>query len=484
MLFLSLKTNSTVNIVALTVFTINKILMIALVLFSVLQVKIQFSALNKLIYSYLNDKSTSHMSVGASIRNVQNGSEIFSHNSNAAMPPASTFKLLSTGAFLEKFGTDYRFVNNVYTYGIIKNGVLEGDLIIENDYDPSFMSSKFNLNSFEVYKNLLSKNNINKIEGKIIVKQDKVDQLPINWLIGDVGNYYGTIPRKFIYNENIFRIYFNSNAPLDSKAEVLESKPILTNYEIKNLVKIAPNGTGDNVNILNYPGSREIILTGTVPQANGNFEVKGALSFPEEAFAEDLKNYLNQNYIVVNNKSYAEQGNKYILQQLFSSPASELARLCNFESNNLIADTFAKKLGDSLGSYSAFIKDFSLKKGLDLSNFRFHDGSGLSTQNTISTSALAAYLVKLKDVKGYYQSLPVVGKEGTVASLDSKKISKGRIRAKSGTISISKNYAGYIEAKNGQLYSFAFYVQGVGENQERTARKFLESLMIQMSKSL
>lgn len=458
--------------------------MIALVLFSVLQIKIQLTALNKLINSYLNDKTTSHMSVGASIRNVQNSNEVFSFNSNAAMAPASTFKLFSTGAFLEKFGSDYRFTNNVYTFGIIKNGVLEGDLIIENDYDPSFMSNKFNNNSFEAFKNLMTKNNINKIEGKIIVKQDKIEQLPINWLIGDVGNYYGTVPRKFIYNENMFKIYFNSNAPLDSKAEVIESKPVLSNYEIKNLVKIAANGTGDNVNILNYPGSREIILTGTVPQANGNFEVKGALSYPEESFAEDLKNYFAQNYISVNNKDFPSNGNRYILQQFFSPSAAELARLCNFESNNLIADTFAKKLGDSLGSYSAFIKDFSLKKGLDLSNFRFHDGSGLSTQNTISTSALAAYLVKLKDVSGFYQSIPVVGQDGTVASLDNKKITKGRIRAKSGTISISKNYAGYIEAKNGQLYSFAFYVQGVGENQEKTARKFLESLMIQMSKSL
>jgi serine-type D-Ala-D-Ala carboxypeptidase/endopeptidase (penicillin-binding protein 4) len=454
-----------------------------------LQVSIQLKTINSLVNTFLKDPETSHLGVSLSIRNCAKGEEIYAYNSQIALAPASTFKLFSTGAFLEKMGPDFQFSTILYHSGEIVDGILKGNLIIDSDYDPSFFNAKFGRNDFSLIKNALTEKGISGIEGEIKILQKDLDKIPLEWLVADMGNYYASIPRKFNYNENTYVLYFDTDKPLLSEAPILNASIFPENYKLINKVKIAQNGSGDKSNIFNHPYSREIYIVGTLPQANSTFGVKGSLSYPEEIFKSNFSQYLATSGFKISSKSHSGASDSYLKEiKTFKSPtALELTKECNNHSNNFIAESYGYWLSKDRESYQDYVRDWLSGKNINVKSFNFKDASGLSPSNTISPAIMSEYLFKMNSspaFTSFFNTIPIVGKEGTVASLDSKNISKGRVRAKSGTISTIKSYAGYVESTKNNLYSFSFVVHGLGEKQDKLARKFLESVMVSLPKTL
>ncbi len=454
-----------------------------------LQISVQIKTIQTLVNNFQKDPATSHMGVSLSIRNCDKGEEIYAKDAKTALAPASTFKLISTGAFLEKMGPEFQFSTILYHSGEIVNGVLKGNLIIDSDYDPSFFNSKFGRNDFLFLKNALTEKGINEIDGDIKIIQKEVEKVPLEWLVADMGNYYASIPRKFNYNENSFLFYFDTNKPLLSEAPIVNASVFPENYRIVNKVKIAQNGTGDRTNIFNYPYSREVFVVGTLPQANGTFGIKGSLSYPEELFKRNFIQYLELNNFKVSLRKHSAIGDLVIKEiKNFKSPtAQDLSKECNGNSNNFTAEAFGNYISKDKSSYQDFIIDWLGTKNVDVKSFNFNDASGLSPSNTISTEIMSTYLYKMNSspvFTSFFNTIPIVGREGTVASMDPKNISKGRVRAKSGTIGTIKSYAGYVESSKNNLYSFSFVIYGIGDKQEKLAKKFLESLMVALPKSL
>ena len=58
---------------------------------------------------------------------------------NEAMNPASTMKLLTTLSGLEILGPHYRWRTNIYTDGVIRQGVLKGNLYLQGTGDPKLV---------------------------------------------------------------------------------------------------------------------------------------------------------------------------------------------------------------------------------------------------------------------------------------------------------------------------------------------------------
>ena len=56
-----------------------------------------------------------------------------------AMNPASTMKLLTTLAGLDILGPQYRWRTNIYTDGVIRQGVLKGNLYLQGTGDPKLI---------------------------------------------------------------------------------------------------------------------------------------------------------------------------------------------------------------------------------------------------------------------------------------------------------------------------------------------------------
>ena len=85
-----------------------------------------------------------------------------------------------------------------------------------------------------------------------------------------------------------------------------------------------------------------------------------------------------------------------------------------------------------------------------------------------------------KSYSTFEKSLPVAGKSGTLSHLCKGTTAQGNIKAKSGTMTRVKSYAGYATSKSGKNLAFAFVVN----NHTCTTReleKKLEKLMVALA---
>lgn len=89
---------------------------------------------------------------------------LVSHNGTQARSAASLTKIATTLAALSTWGADYQFETKIYAKGEIKDGVLQGDLLIEGDYDPFFVWEEA-----IALGNSLQALGIRKVTGKLIV---------------------------------------------------------------------------------------------------------------------------------------------------------------------------------------------------------------------------------------------------------------------------------------------------------------------------
>jgi D-alanyl-D-alanine carboxypeptidase/D-alanyl-D-alanine-endopeptidase (penicillin-binding protein 4) len=117
--------------------------------------------------------------------------------------------------------------------------------------------------------------------------------------------------------------------------------------------------------------------------------------------------------------------------------------------------------------------DFLKRAELDVSGASQGDGAGGSAHFTpeFMTSYLA-YMAKQKNFQLFHDSLPILGKDGTLFQIQVNSAAAGHVFAKTGTYAIgnllhkkimvtSKALAGYMTTKNGKRLAFAIYVNNV-----------------------
>lgn len=87
-----------------------------------------------------------------------------SHQGTSPLPSASVTKVATTLVALETFNPDHRFTTQIKYIGAIKNGVLQGDLIIQGGEDPFFVWEE----AIEI-GNLLASKGIKRISGNLAI---------------------------------------------------------------------------------------------------------------------------------------------------------------------------------------------------------------------------------------------------------------------------------------------------------------------------
>ncbi|WP_353723139.1 D-alanyl-D-alanine carboxypeptidase [Dyadobacter sp. 676] len=85
------------------------------------------------------------------------------------------------------------------------------------------------------------------------------------------------------------------------------------------------------------------------------------------------------------------------------------------------------------------------------------DGSGLSPSGSVTAGNLTDILnLANKDTsfKDFYQSIAVLGQNGTVRNLGKGSRAAGNMHAKSGSIEGTRAFAGYVNARSGGAAEF------------------------------
>ena len=138
----------------------------------------------------------------------------------------------------------------------------------------------------------------------------------------------------------------------------------------------------------------------------------------------------------------------------------------------------------SIGNSTKYIRNYWKNKGINLSNCRILDGCGLAPQDAVSPAIyvdLLKYMYESKYKDAWMESLPCSGESGTLTSFLKDTELHGKVYAKSGTISGTKNFAGYILLPNENVWVFAVMINSAN-CKTRKLQKVIEEYLLDIYK--
>ncbi len=156
-----------------------------------------------------------------------------------------------------------------------------------------------------------------------------------------------------------------------------------------------------------------------------------------------------------------------LLAQSASPTIESLVASMNVPSDNFYAETLIKTLGARFGAGGTtsagadVVRTEAARLGIRTT---VADGSGLSRSNRTSPKAVVALLTAMDESElapGFYNSLPIAGRSGTLIDRMRRSAARDVCRAKTGTLSNVSALAGYCDTRSGGRVAFAFLMNYV-----------------------
>jgi len=405
------------------------------------------------------------------------GDEIAAVNSDRMMVPASNMKLLTSAAILEALGPDFSFKTNIYGNGELVEDTWVGDIIIVGSGDPSIGVDRTKggtgFAAFDTLFKQIEQLGIKRIQGRLIGNTSIFDDqtLPPDWGWYDLPFYYAPEVGALNFNLNTVFLEVNASGPVGSKPSITWF-PFNTDYvTFVNNQKITAAGTAYQESYRRSQGSNEIRLGSRVPR---NYKETESLTIanPTRYFLDTFKKYLIFRGLNVDveleedrqTRNWADSS--YVLFATHQSePLKNLIHKLNKDSDNLYGEVFLKVLAHHYYKSEGSIKSGELaakhvfhEMELDTTQFSIRDGSGLSATNLVSARFLSDLLYKmaLKENSTWFDaSLTVAGVDGTFRNRMRGTQLESNLRGKSGSISRTRSFSGYITTKSGKNISFS-----------------------------
>ena len=450
------------------------------------------------------DKDLRNAGIGFFAVDVKTGEVLAELNSNLALTPASTQKLITTATALEVLGANYRFETNIeYTGKIDKNThVLEGNIVIKGGGDPTLGSKYFDETRTHLFlqkwADAISAKGIKHIDGEVIAdaRLYGYDIVPPTWAWEDMGNYFGAGACGLTVYDNFYTLFINTGKNIGDITKIVKVEPKIEGMSFDNQV-ISDAIISDQSYIFGAPYTYFRYIQGRLPLNRTSFKVKGSLPDPAYYVATELKSKLKLSKNISSGIATTFRKNPELSEvdslqhfRLYTSKSPELKdiiKLTNFRSINLFAEHLFKQSQLKSCNFKIenidkdFIENFWKKRGLNPGGMNIYDGSGLSKYNTVTTKQMAAILMymktKSKNTEVFYNSIPTVGKEGTVKYMCKATSAENNMHAKSGSIRNVRAYAGYVTTKSGRDVAFSIIINNFN-CKSKLARKKMEKVLV------
>jgi N-acyl-D-amino-acid deacylase len=453
-----------------------------------------------------------HANFGIKFVSLDTGKVLYSLNSNKLFVPASTTKLLTEGTVLASLGADYRFHTRIYRTGELdKKGKLKGDLILVASGDPNlsnrirpdgtlaFVDEDHSYNGpavdgdpLVVIKQLakdVAAKGIRKIEGRVLVDTTLFPDGP-----REGGT--GVVMSSIIVNDNVIDVVATPGAKQGDPA-TLVTTPQTSYVKFTGRPTTGPADSKESLDvsdpIMTPDGTVSVVVAGTVPLASkpvtAAFAVPSPTNFAQTVLTESLAasgvSIKSPNHAPP--PDFAALAHSYIpenqLAEHVSLPLSEEIRVTLKVSQNLhagmgpylLGTLVAKNAKDPLHAGFTTEHDFLKQASLDLAGISQGDGAGGDWADLFSPDFICQYLTywtTRPDYPVFFKALPILGKDGTLAKIQTANPGAGHVHAKTGTFGSEdrvngnmmlngKGLAGYVLTASGQEIAFAAYVNHV-----------------------
>lgn len=465
-----------------------------------------------------------HAVVGIEFYDLDAHRTIFSLNPKTLFTAASTTKLVTEGAALHALGPAYRFHTRVYRTGDVDaSGTLSGSLIVEPSGDPD-LSGRELPNGTYAFKNedhsyggdpvagdpmaavvdlanQIAAHGIKTVTGSVIVQPTLFKQ-------GETESGTGISISPVALNDNIVDLSIGPGGSVGAAAAIV-AWPSTAYLKI---VDRAVTGSASSSNtidtsddVADADGTHTLTITGSVPAASkpqwNTYAVPDPIRFLEFA----LTGALRAERITVLDGADAATGGKtfavYSAPTVFdpseivadhvSLPFAQDVRITLKVSQNLHAAMMPYLLGalvahdttDPLKAGFGIERDWLAAQGLDLRGASAADGEGGSAH--FSPDFMVHYLAMERGQPEFWAlhaGLPILGRDGTLADIQTGSPAAGHVAAKTGTWSdtdylngkqiVSKGLAGYFTSASGRHVAFAVYFNNLELTTDADASTF------------
>jgi D-alanyl-D-alanine carboxypeptidase/D-alanyl-D-alanine-endopeptidase (penicillin-binding protein 4) len=412
------------------------------------------------------------VSIGILVKDPKSGKILYEKNAAHYFMPASNQKLLTAYAALSYLGENYTYQTKLFADPAkIQNGTLNDNIYLRFSGDPTFT-----LLQLDRLIHALSLAGIQNINGSIIIDDSAFDQMTMSpgttW--DDKDYCWGAPVSAIVVDDNCVQATLVPAGQPDLAAKVvLPSTPQSLTY-LSNVVTHAPTAADKCSIKIKRSTDAAYNVDGcitTVPTR----PVKLAMAI-ENPHA-NLQLLLT--YLLTKNKITSAQQFEFrkidttvpLLASEYSLPVSELVRKMLKDSDNMIANTLFKTMGQlhskDAGSFqngSVAVRDI-LQKTLQLTipDTTLTDGDGASRYDFLTPTQLVALLenaITFPHAASFVAALPVSGTDGTLKERMTASTVAGKVFAKTGSETAVNTLSGYLQTRKNQTLVFSIMING------------------------
>ncbi len=451
-----------------------------------------------IIEAWASKKVLAGAEVGVAARCVDDGRWIASQGALTGMNPASGTKVLTTMAALQRFPVDHVLVTEVRG-DIGTGGVVSGDVVLIGAGDPQLMPKHL-----KVIAAQMKDAGVTRIMGDMVVDgrlfdatllppafDQKTTDAAYRPSIGAAGTNYGAVV-----------IGVRPGGKRGQRAKVQVS-PANRYVDVQVGAKTVKGSRNHAITVQSQPrvdGGTRVHVGGSIGVRAKALSVRKRVTSPDLLAGSVLAAFLRDIGITTEGRVRAansdvesadELAGRAVLASHASRPMLDLLRDLNTWSNNSMAETVFKLLGERPGAPAswqaaqAYVSETLLALGLKDAEFRVRNGSGLYDATKISAAGFVTALITMgRDAARagpLRDSLAVAAKTGTLKHRFKETPLAGKLVGKTGTLDTVASLVGFAPTKSGCEMAFAVFVNGARKKDTRALRRAIDALIVQLA---
>jgi D-alanyl-D-alanine carboxypeptidase/D-alanyl-D-alanine-endopeptidase (penicillin-binding protein 4) len=391
--------------------------------------------------------------------------------------PASNTKLLVAAAAAVMLPPGFTVRTSLYAGGPVAGGRVQGDLILYGRGDPTFSTRCYAVDTTragvcqadgtEPLRQLarqLRTTGVTHVTGDLVGDGSWFEPLLVHpsWEISDLNWWYAAPVSGLGVLDNAVAV-IHAGGIAEGAPAAIRIEPEVEGVQLLNRTRTVADSEPQTLDYFRPEGTLTIVAQGTVRRSARPTTEYFALPDPNFYTAALFRRILAEEGISVAGATRSTVDSMASYPHRQSAPLAEIASRpvedwifpVQNTSQNWFAEMLLKQLGRHLsgeGSWRAggeVIRRFLIDSvGLDSTQFRAVDGSGLSAQNLVTPMALARLLQWMRlhpRAPAFADGMPRSGQPGSLRRRFIGTPLEGRVVAKTGTITSVNALSGYIE---------------------------------------